>query len=38
MKDVIQVNVNIKNDIINEITEIIINVLIKKENALYLFS
>ena len=38
MKNVIQVNVNMKNDIINEIIKTIINVLMRKENALYLFS
>ena len=37
MKNVIQVNIDIKNDIINEIIKTIINVLMKKENALYLF-
>ena len=38
MKDVIQVNIDIKNDIINEIIKTIINVLMKEKNALYLFS
>ena len=38
MKDVIQVNIDIKNDIINEIIKIIINVLMKEKNVLYLFS
>ena len=38
MKDVIQVNVNMKNDIINEIIKTIINVLMKEKNVLYLFS
>ena len=38
MKNVIQVNVDIKNDIINEITKTITNVLMRKKNALYLFS
>ena len=38
MKDVIQVNIDMKNDIINEITETITNVLMKEESALYLFS
>ena len=37
MKGVIQVNVDIKNDIINEITKTIINVLMREENVLYLF-
>ena len=38
IKNVIQVNIDMKNDIVNEITETIINVLMREKDVLYLFS